>query len=285
MRERSIGSSWRRAISSTASSTAESIPSPSRSIFRKPASAQESLSHWQIWRPAIAAGCTGTRSISGRVEITIPPGCWERWRGRPAISCVSSRKASQRGPACVARARRASSLGDAGRVPAVGDAGEPLELGEREAERLADVADRAAAPVGREGGDERGVLAAVALGDGDDQLLADVAREVEVDVGHRRRARRSGSGRARGSPRPGRRGRGRSGSRRSSRRSSLSPAPAAATFRGEPAPRTSSAQSRASSSTSQWSRKKPARPSRAISAQLGLEAVVRALLVRRSRSA
>ena len=75
--------------------------------------------------------------------------------------------------------------GDTGCLPAVGDAGEPLELGEREPERLADVADRAAAAVGREGRDERGVLAAVALGDGDDQLLADVAREVEVDVGHR----------------------------------------------------------------------------------------------------
>ena len=32
--------------------------------------------------------------------------------------------------------------------------------------------------------DERGVLAAVALGDADDQLLADVAREVEIDVGN-----------------------------------------------------------------------------------------------------
>ena len=74
------------AISSTHSSTAESIPSPSRSIFRKPASAQESLSHWQICRPAIAAGCTGTSSTSGRVEMTIPPGCCETWRGRPAIS-------------------------------------------------------------------------------------------------------------------------------------------------------------------------------------------------------
>ena len=30
------------------------------------------------------------------------------------------------------------------------------------------------------------MLAAVALGDADDQLLADVARKVEVDVGHRR---------------------------------------------------------------------------------------------------
>ena len=85
-----------RAICSTQSSTAESIPSPSRSILRKPASAQESLSHWQSWRPAIAAGCTGTRSISGRVEITIPPGCWEMCRGRPAISPVRNWNARQR---------------------------------------------------------------------------------------------------------------------------------------------------------------------------------------------
>ena len=72
------------------------------------------------------------------------------------------------------------------RVPAVREACEPLELREREAERLADVADRAARAVRREARDERGVLAPVALGDADDELLADVAREVEVDVRHRR---------------------------------------------------------------------------------------------------
>ena len=86
-----------RAISSTQRSTAESIPSPSRSIFRKPASAQESLSHWAICLPSIAAGCTGQSSISGVVEITMPPGCWEMWRGRPAISGSSSASAFQRG--------------------------------------------------------------------------------------------------------------------------------------------------------------------------------------------
>ncbi len=96
-RERSTSSLRWRAISSTHSSTAESIPSPSRSIFRKPASAHESLSHWHICRPAIADGCTGTSSTSGRVEITIPPGCCEMWRGRPAISRQSSANARQRG--------------------------------------------------------------------------------------------------------------------------------------------------------------------------------------------
>src|SRR6478735_2028397 len=65
MRERSIRS-WRVcAISSTQRSTAESIPSPSRSILRKPASPQESLSHWMICRPSIAAGMTGQTAIGG----------------------------------------------------------------------------------------------------------------------------------------------------------------------------------------------------------------------------
>ncbi len=77
-------------------------------------------------------------------------------------------------------------LGDPSGVPAVGELREPLEVGERQAERLADVADRAARPVRREARDERRVLATVLLGDADDQLLPDVAREVEVDVGNRR---------------------------------------------------------------------------------------------------
>ena len=76
-------------------------------------------------------------------------------------------------------------LGDLLRVPAVGDPRDPLQLGEREAERLADISNRAAGAVGGEARDERSVLAPVALGDADDQLLADVAREVEVDVRHR----------------------------------------------------------------------------------------------------
>jgi hypothetical protein len=54
-------------------------------------------------------------------------------------------KARQRGRRARAASGARELLGDRCRVPAVGDAREPLELGEREAERLADVADRAAA--------------------------------------------------------------------------------------------------------------------------------------------
>ncbi len=89
IRERSTRSPRVRPISSTQRSTAESIPRPSRSILSKPASAQESLSHWTICRPCIAAGTTGQTSSSGWVEITIPPGCWEAWRGSPIASAAS----------------------------------------------------------------------------------------------------------------------------------------------------------------------------------------------------
>ena len=218
------------AISSTQSSTAESIPSPSRSIFRKPASAHESLSHWQSWRPSIAAGCTGTSSTSGRVEITIPPGCWEMWRGKPPISPQSLANARQRGGRAFgvgvrqlrrapprpgtrssrrSGARAARARRTAGRAPC-------RRRGSRRASGRSRSSRRAPRARGRSARMTR-----------DDQLLADVAREVEVDVGDRgeltvEEAAEREPGRA-----PGRRARGRSGSRRSSRPSCPARGPAA----------------------------------------------------------
>ena len=69
--------------------------------------------------------------------------------------------------------------------PALGAARDALDFARRQAERLAQLPDRPARSVGREGGDEGGVLAAVALVHARDEDLADVAREVEVDVGER----------------------------------------------------------------------------------------------------
>ena len=66
-----------------------------------------------------------------------------------------------------------------------GPAGEAVELGHGQAERLAGVADGAARAVGGEAGDQRGVLAAPARVHALNQLGADIAREVEVDVGQR----------------------------------------------------------------------------------------------------
>src|SRR5436189_202210 len=69
--------------------------------------------------------------------------------------------------------------------PPVRQLGDLLDLSQRQIERLADLAHRGAEPVGGEGADQPHVLVAVALVDPPDQLLADLAREVEVDVGYR----------------------------------------------------------------------------------------------------
>ena len=184
MRERSTVSPRASAIRSTQSSMAESIPRPSRSIFRKPASAHESLSHWQSCRPSIAAGTTGTSSTSGRDEITIPPGCWERWRGSPAISLQSQPSARQRRDASfVFESGSAASSSSTRRGSPFVTRASRSSSANGQAERLADVADRPAGVVRGERRHERRVLAPVALGHLHDQPLADVAREVEVDVG------------------------------------------------------------------------------------------------------
>jgi hypothetical protein len=82
-------------------------------------------------------------------------------------------------PSALARSRRH-------RVPeAIGAARDALDLARRQAERLAELADRAARAKARKGRDERRAVAAVALVDAADQDLADVAREVEVDVRQR----------------------------------------------------------------------------------------------------
>ena len=118
----------------------------------------------------------------------MPPGCCERWRGRPAISFEQGVQGAE---AQVARAlgdarQLAQLLADVRGVPAVGRRGQPRDVARRQPQRLAELADRAARPVRREGADEAGLPRPVRLVHPHDQPLADVAREVEVDVGDAR---------------------------------------------------------------------------------------------------
>ena len=133
--------------------------------------------------------------------MTIPPGCWDWWRGSPQASRASLTSASQRGerrprPAVRGgapgpkRPDRPGAFGDVARdvvavLPGVDRPREPLDLAGRQAERLGEVAHRRAHLEGREGGDERAAVAPVAVVDARDQDVADVAREVEVDVRQR----------------------------------------------------------------------------------------------------
>ena len=65
----------------------------------------------------------------------------------------------------------------------LGGACDALDLPGGQSEDLAELADRAARAEGREGRDQRGAFVPVALVHARDQNLADLAREVEVDVG------------------------------------------------------------------------------------------------------
>ena len=83
-------------------------------------------------------------------------------------------------------ATRAVDVGaDLLRTPSLAAARDPLDLARRQTQHLAELTDRAPGAVGGERGDQRRAVMAVALVHARDQPLADVTREVEVDVGQR----------------------------------------------------------------------------------------------------
>jgi hypothetical protein len=97
---------------------------------------------------------------------------------------VAERAPARRAELGLSVRQRGDLVGDPPRI-AFREPRQPLELRMRQAECHPDVADRAARVVGRKCSDQRGVLAPVLVADRREQLLADVAREVEVDVGYR----------------------------------------------------------------------------------------------------
>ena len=105
-----------------------------------------------------------------------------RHRERPARVRVDHRR---RRPAGLQPERRLDIGGHAAHRPRLGPARDALELTRRQPEHLAQLADRPARAERRERGHQRRALAPVAVVDARDQDLADVAREVEVDVGQR----------------------------------------------------------------------------------------------------
>src|SRR5467141_1365242 len=63
--------------------------------------------------------------------------------------------------------------------------GNELDFAQRQVERFADLADSRPQSIRGKGADEPRVLGAIARVHAADQLLADLAREIEIDVGHR----------------------------------------------------------------------------------------------------
>ena len=159
------------------------MPSPSTSTLRMPSASRSSLSHSTMVRSSIAAFAIGTTSSSRPRVMTKPPTCWERWRGKDWISSTSARIFCMRGLFDVDA--DALELGGADRAAAHAPdrGGERADRVVRQAEDLADLADRRAAAVGDHGRGDAGPLAAVSAIDVLDHLLAPLVLEIDVDVG------------------------------------------------------------------------------------------------------
>ena len=142
-----------------------------------------SLSHSRTVRPSMAALVTTASSTSGPRVMTKPPTWVATWRGKSRISSVSSSAMARRGSLGVEPLgrgqRRQPHL--VARAPA--GLGQPCRDVLREAHGLADLADGAAGAVADDGGADRRPLAAVAVVDVLDHLLAALVLEVDVDVG------------------------------------------------------------------------------------------------------
>ena len=158
------------------------MPSASTSTFIRPSVSMSSLSHSMKVRSSMAALPIGTVSSSGSRVSTKPPTCWERWRGKPIRSSASA-------TACRIAGLCGIEAGLADVIVRQAVAIAPHRLGERggdvlgQSQNLADFADGAARAVMHDGGADRGAIAAVALVDVLDHLLAPLVLEIDVDVG------------------------------------------------------------------------------------------------------
>ena len=160
-----------------------SMPSASTSTLRMPSASRSSLSHSMTVRSSIAAFSIGTSSSSRLRVRTKPPTCCERWRGKPLSSPASS-SASREPRLGGIEAGSRDVLGvDAAIAPAPDAGGQRADRVVRQAQRLADLADRAARAVVDHGRGDAGALAAVFRVDVLDDLLAPLVLEVDVDVG------------------------------------------------------------------------------------------------------
>ena len=124
----------------------------------------------------------GTISHRGSREMTNPPVCWDRWRGKPYSSRASSR---------VRRRRRSSGSNPSSRArsssyrlrPDRCHGEQPVDRVLAEPHGLAGVAQRAADAVGHHRRGQPGPFAAVLAVDVLDDLLAAFVLEIHVDVG------------------------------------------------------------------------------------------------------
>ena len=164
------------------------MPRPSRSTLMMPMSAQSSLSHCTTTRPGMVAGSSGTTESSCPWQITMPPECWPRCRGR---SCAMPVELEEFAHARIVRGRSRLRgicarwcLSGSFHSQACARLRELFERGDFEAQRLAHFARGRAPAIGDDVGGHGRAQLAVALVDILDGALALIAAgKIDIDIG------------------------------------------------------------------------------------------------------
>ena len=163
------------------------MPRPSRSTLTIPMSAQSSLSHWMTTRSGIEAFSSGTTSSRRPWQITMPPECWPRCRGRSWICCHSVPNSWIVGsaPSMPTSARlRVERLARIDELEMVHHLRELVDHAGLDRERLPHFARGAAAAIGDDVRRHRRPELPVFVVDVLDHALAAIAaRQIEIDVG------------------------------------------------------------------------------------------------------
>jgi hypothetical protein len=132
-------------------------------------------------RSGIAAFSIGTKWARAPRDMTKPPTCCDRWRGKPSRG---ERRQAQHDRARRIEAGVAQACGELLAVVPPGDRlGDAVDLPGIESQRLAHIAQRALGLISDERGRERGAPAAVFPVDVLDDFLAPLMLEIDVDVG------------------------------------------------------------------------------------------------------
>ena len=150
-------------------------------------SAQSSLSHWMTTRSGMLAFSSGTTSSSRPWQMTMPPECWPRCRGRSWIARPELAEALHgrmlRVDADVPQVALERVLG-IDPLEVVHHLRQPIDLRLSSDSDLAHLARGAPAAIGDHvGGHRRAVLAVFLVDVLDHALAAIAARQIEIDVG------------------------------------------------------------------------------------------------------
>ncbi len=159
------------------------MPSASTSTLSRPSASRSSLSHSMTVRSGIAAFSIGTRCDKGPREMTKPPVCCDRCRGKPSRVVTRCRQVPNHRAGRIQTGVPDSLRQRLAAVPPGDRLRQPVHLRQIQPESLADVAQRRARPVADHRRRQRRAVAAVFPIDVLDHLLAALMLEVDVDVG------------------------------------------------------------------------------------------------------